>query len=259
MAAKWMVRSSPNCIASMFPYFEGLLKRWEYLDEAIVQGKTPLLAWDWLDQNANGWEEYNAAMLADARMTGEEIVARVKLPAGARRLLDLGGGHGLHAVNFCRSHPELAATVLDWPQVRAIAEATIAAEEMEGRVEFREGDFWTAELGTGYDVALLFNIVHMYDAGRNLELLRRVASALNPGGVVVIMDQMAMKASGPTARATAALVGLDLFVEVNGQTYPPDEIAGWLAASGFTATRSSLLAKSPGFGVVTATRVHPGG
>jgi cyclopropane fatty-acyl-phospholipid synthase-like methyltransferase len=168
--------------------------------------------------------------------------------------LDVGGGHGSHAINFCNHYPNLSATILDWPQTRKIAEENITASGMDQRVSFQEGDFWTDELGSGYDVALLFNIIHMYLPDKNIDLIQKVGGALNPGGVIVIMDQMALPASGPTAKATAGLIGLDLFVEVNGQTYPPQDVADWLRQAGLTNPREILLRKSPGFALVVGTK-----
>jgi len=54
MTVKWMVRSSPHYIAETFAYFNGLLERWGYLDEAIRRGETPTLTWEWLDQHPDG-------------------------------------------------------------------------------------------------------------------------------------------------------------------------------------------------------------
>jgi predicted O-methyltransferase YrrM len=193
-------------------------------------------------------------MMATARMADPEVIAKVKLPVTARRLLDVGGGHGLHAINFCSRYPDLSATILDWPQTRKVAEANIAAAGMDKRVSFREGDFWTDDLGSGYDVALLFNIIHMYLPDKNIELLRKVGGALNPGGVIVIMDQMATPASAPTAKAMAGLQGLNLFVNVNGQTYPPQDVAGWLRQAGLNHPREIFLRKSPGIALVVGTK-----
>ena len=46
----------------------------------------------------------------------DEIVRLAPLPAGARRLLDIGGGHGRYALAFLHKHPELRATVFDSPR-----------------------------------------------------------------------------------------------------------------------------------------------
>jgi hypothetical protein len=104
-------------------------------------------------------------------------------------------------------------------------------------------------------VALLFNIIHMYLPDKNIELIQKVGDALNPGGMIVIMDQMTTPASGPTAKATAGLSGLELFVEANGQTYPPQDIAGWVRQTGLTNPREILLRKSPGLALVVGTKV----
>ncbi|UCH06488.1 MAG: hypothetical protein JSV55_10255 [Deltaproteobacteria bacterium] len=254
MTTKWMVRSSPSYIADGFPYFNGVIERWGYMDEAIRRGETPTLAWEWFDQHPDGWQNYNAAMMAQARMADPEIIAKVKLQPTVRRLLDVGGGHGLHAINFCHSYPDLEATILDWPQTRKIAEANIGAAGMGTRVSFQEGDFLIDDLGSGYDVALLFQVIHMYLPDKNIELLQKVSDALNAGGLIVIMDQMALPASGPIGKATAGLIGLDLFVEVNGQTYQPQDVADWLRQVGFTNPRKILLRKSPGYALVVGTK-----
>jgi predicted O-methyltransferase YrrM len=254
MTAKWMVRSSPHYVAEMFPYMNDVLEIWGDLDEAIRRGETPTLAWEWLDQHPGGWDKYNAAMVAMAQMATPEVIAKVKLPNAARRLLDAGGSHGLYAINFCKRYPNLSATILDGPQTRKLAEANIVAAGMEKRVSFQEGDFWTDDLSDGYDVVLLFNIIHMYQSDKNIELLQRVGSVLNPGGVIVIMDQMATPASAPTAKAMAGLNGLNLFVNVNGQTYSPRDIASWLGQAGLNSPSEIFLRKSPGIGLVIGTK-----
>ncbi len=255
MTTKWMVRSSPHHIADMFLHTTDVLETWGYLEEAIHRGETPTLFWEWLDQHPGGWDNYNAAMMAMARMVDPEVIAKVKLPITARRLLDVGGGHGLHAINFSSHYPDLAATILDRPQTRKIAEANITAAGMDQRVSFREGDFWTDDLGNGYDVALLFNIIHMFLPDKNIELLQKVRGALNPGGMIVIMDEMAHKASSPIVKATAGLMGLNLFVAVNGQTYPSQDITDWLRQTGFNHPGEIFLRKNPGFTLVVGTKV----
>jgi hypothetical protein len=81
----------------------------------------------------------------------------------------------------------------------------------------------------------------MYLLDKNKELFRKVTAALNPGGVIAITDQVAVKAHGPAARATTRLAGLALFNSVKGQTWAPDEITGWLATASLTDARAVLL------------------
>lgn len=254
MTVKWVLGSSPNSVSGLFGHAEDVLEMWGNLEESIRRGEPVIHAHEWADQHPGAWRDYQAAMVAIARMSADEIIAKVKLPPAARRLLDVGGGHGLYSIMFCHQYPRLSATVLDMPQAMEAARETIAAERMGDRVTFQEGDFWVDDLGSGYDTALLFNIIHANSSDKNTELFRKVASALNQGGLIVIMDQFTGRPSGSFAAAFAALQGLNQFINFNGQTYAPDEIAGWLTATGFTNTRHISLRKAPGIGLVVGTK-----
>jgi len=255
MTAKWLLGISSNNLASGFAFSQGLLERMNYLSESIRLGKPYMSAWDWFDQHPDGWRDYQAAMLAMARMVSDDVVPKVKIAPNARRLLDVGGGHGLYSIKFCQRNPNLSATVFDWPQSLNVARDTVDIENMSSRVMLQEGDFWKDDIGNDYDVALLFNIIHGFSPEKNTMLFRKVASALNSGGQIVIMDQLAGKVAGPTAKAVTRLQGLNLFNEVGGQTYAYEEIAQWLMTVGFSKTRRINLRKTPGFGLVLGNKV----
>jgi precorrin-6B methylase 2 len=191
-------------------------------------------------------------------MIADEVVAKVKLPPSARRLWDIGGGHGLYSIKFCRLYPALSATVFDVPQALEVARGTIGADGMGDRVRVQKGDFWKDDIGTGSDVALLFNVIHIYSPERNTELLRKVAGALNQEGLIVIMEQIASTVSGSTAKALARLQGLNFFNDLGAKTYGFDEIAGWLTKAGFTNPKRINQRKTPGFSLVLGTKTGLG-
>ena len=100
----------------------------------------------------------------------------------------------------------------------------------------------------------MFNVLHYNLPERNRELLAKVAGALNPGGLLVVMDQMPGRVFGPTVKALFRLQALHLFNAVSGQTYTAREIAGWLESVGLTRTRHLELRSAMGHGVVTGTK-----
>ncbi|SRR6266498_204220 len=255
MTTKWLLRSSPTSLAGGIPFFESMVfDRWGHLDESIRRGKPMVYGSEWLDQRPDGWRIYQEGMIAVARMAADEVVGKVKLPPTARRLLDVGGGHGLYSIKFCRRYPDLSATVFDLPQALELARETIAAEGMGARVTTQEGDFWINDVGAGYDVVLLFNVIHAYLPDKNIELLRKLFGALNAGGLVVILEQIASKVFGSTAKAIARLQALNYFNDLEAQTYEFKEIAGWLTKVGFTNIRRSDLRKTPGFSLILGTK-----
>ena len=255
MTVKWLLRRSPTSLAGGIPFFDSMVfDRWEHLDESIRRGKPALSGSEWLEQHPDGYRIYEEGMIAIARMAADEVVAKVKLPVTARRLLDVGGGHGMYSIRFCRRYPGLSAVVFDLPPAVAVARETITSEGMDGRVMAQAGDVWVDDFGVGYDVVLLFNLIHVFSPSKNMELLHKIAGALKQGGMVVIMEQIAGKVSGSTTTALARLQALNFFNDMEAQTYAYGEIASWLTQVGFSNLHRINLLKTPGFSLVLGTK-----
>lgn len=172
------------------------------------------------------------------------------------RLLDVGGGAGAFPVGLCRRYPHLRATVLDLPQVAAMAGAKAVELGMTDVIEARGGDFLRdAELPGGHDVILLSMILHDWDAETGQRLLEKCYSALPPGGAVVICELVLDDdESGP---ASAALMGLNMLVETrSGNNWTYTEYADRLSEAGFgpmqvlplhaAGANAALVAHKPG-------------
>ncbi len=242
MARRWLPIVQPG-----LEYFAWeTLERWDHLEAAVRDG-TP--APD-RQRDAAFQRMYQAGMRTVATLTADEVISKVRVPADARRLLDVGGGHGLHSVRFCLRHPNLTATVFDLPEARHETLAGIRDADLEDRMSFLGGDFFEDDLGSGYDVALLFDVVHMFEPERNVALVGRVAESLRPGGRLIVMDQLAGRVVGATAKATVRLTALNLFVGTGGQTYAAREIEAWMRDAGLTKTKHRRLLRTPGFGLV---------
>lgn len=242
---KWLPAFSGHAVA----FFERLVfDQWNYLGESIRRGGSAMPP-----MNAESERALQAGMIAMAGMAGDEIASRAKLPATARRLLDVGGGHGLYSIKFCRRNPGLSATIFDSRIPLETAREIISTEKMEGRVHLQEGDFLVDELGSGYDVVLLFNVIH-YDIPDKAKFLAKVTRALNPGGLMIIMDQIPGRVFGPTVNALVRLQALHLYNATSGQTHSFEEIAGWLTTVGLRNIRRIVLRKSIGHALVMGTK-----
>ncbi len=254
MASRWLARRSPDTLAHSLTFFHEFWQRAEYTEEAIRRGAPPISAWEWMAQRPGTYRHAQLHWRSLARMGGKEIVSKVKLPAGARRLLDLGGGHGLYAIQFCRSYPELSAVIFDWAEGIDMAEETIAEEGMGDRVGVQVGDFFSDDIGDGYDVVLMFNLIHSNSGVENTALLEKVFHALNPNGLVVIYDAILDKRSSGISGVLASLLGLNLLVEGGGQAYHFEDVSGWLAQAGFVDHRRIRLMRARGFALILGTK-----
>jgi 2-polyprenyl-3-methyl-5-hydroxy-6-metoxy-1,4-benzoquinol methylase len=110
------------------------------------------------------------------------------VPKTARSLLDIGGSHGFYSVALCRRYAGLTATILELPEAIPTAAEILAREGMADLVVHVAGNVLEDDLGVGaYDAVLIANLVHHFDAGQNFDLAQKVARALRPGGVLLVM------------------------------------------------------------------------
>jgi cyclopropane fatty-acyl-phospholipid synthase-like methyltransferase len=182
-----------------------------------------------------------AAMHRNARERAPHVVRAIGT-AGARRMLDVGGGSGAYSIAFAQASAELHAEVLDRPEVLEIAQGHIDRAGLAGRVTTRVGDLRTDDFGEGFDLVLVSAICHMLSPAENRDLLRRCYRALAPRGRVVIQDFILEE--DKTAPKMAALFSLNMLVGTEGgASYNESEYAAWLGEAGF---REAIRIRLPG-------------
>ena len=151
------------------------------------------------------------------------VVAGLVDLGGCRTLLDVGGGSGAFSIVLCRRHPELRATIVDFPSVQPIAEELIGNAGLADRIQFVASDALTGPWPAGQDAVLMSYLLSAVAAQRVGDLLTRARRSLRPGGRLLVHDFMLDDdRSGPP---TAALWLL------NAVTIDPDVASltpGWL-------------------------------
>lgn len=254
MSAEWLVPPEPGGFGPAFDFWGTIVfQLWNDLERSIREGQPPLDFYQWLEAHPRSLQNFQTMLRGVARGQAAAAVAAWELPSHARRLLDIGGSHAEFCLAFCRRYPELTATVFDLPGAVQTGRERVAAEGMTGRIAAQPGNFLTDDLGSGYDVALLMSVVHGHLPDVNIALLRKVAAALNPGGEVAILEQLA----GSQAEAPNAfnrVFSLNLFHLQGGQTYSFEEIARWLTAAGFEDVRRIDLPESEGDSLIVARK-----
>lgn len=189
------------------------------------------------------WRRYVTGQFELARLSAGEVAARLRVPAGAASLLDIGGAHGWYAVELCRRHPGLRATVLDLPGSAQIGRELIARAGLAQRVRHRDGDARTADLGGGYDLVLCFNLVHHLTPAEIVSLFGRIRAALSTGGSLAVLDAF----SGAQRRGSAAnVLGLFTYLSSGAPTYTAAQLREWLAQTGFAPPRRAGMRRVPG-------------
>jgi len=173
--------------------------------------------------------------------------------SGRSKLLDVGGGVGTFSILLAQQNPDLQAVVLDLPQVRTLAEDTIASYGLSDRISFQEGDYDAPELGEGYDAVLLSNILHDNSEESCHQLLAKSYRALVEGGLVVVNEFFLDEAG--TSPPVAAIFSLLMMLENQGAAeHPTEQIKRWLLEAGFVDPVAHRLPEPSPMVVVVARK-----
>ncbi|CCH30853.1 methyltransferase [Actinosynnema sp. NPDC047251] len=246
MTAKWLSDDGYSQVDRFWSTV--LFESWGELEQSVRTGRPALDFYRWLADRPETLARFQGMLSGMASSIVPEAVELV--PVGDR-LLDVGGGHAKYSIGLCAAHPGLRATVVDLPDALAVGGRAVAEAGLADRITLREGDYDEIDLGTGYDTALLFNVVHGRTAEANRALLERVAAALNPGGAVVLLEPDEHSDDQATD-VFARVFSLNLFHGQGGQVYAAEEIGSWLADTGFHGTTTHPLRSMPGQSLIVA-------
>ncbi len=230
-ARKWLLKDSPFYIGNLIRYFETLYERWRYLEHSLERGTPPQRYYEkFTDED---WRVYVYGMRDLARLLLDDVMKRITLTRSAKRLLDLGGSHGLYAIECCRRYPTLTSTIVDFEKALQYTGQIVREEGVGSRVQLLAADFLHAELPQLQDCVLMFNVVHGLTDSENGTLLQRVLGTLKPGGKLYILDQLREeKHRSGLAQFMPLMVGLNLLNEIGGNTYSFDQVRNWCDGAG---------------------------
>jgi predicted O-methyltransferase YrrM len=188
------------------------------------------------------------ALAGRAKNVAPVLAERVSL-ADARVLVDVGGGTGIYSIAWLRRHAQLRAVVWDRPEVLKVAREMAAEYGVADRLECVPGDMFRDPVPAG-DVCLLSNVLHDWDAPQCAELVTRCATALAPGGRMLIHDVLLNDAlDGPLP---VALYSAALFSLTEGRAYSAAEFQGWLRAASLKP--EGIVSTMAHCAVLTATK-----
>jgi predicted O-methyltransferase YrrM len=222
-------RESPEYVGYMVMHHHHLVDGWSQLDQAVVSGQP-------VAKRAHGEEReresFQMGMYNLSMAIAPELAAKINLD-GRKRLLDLGGGPGVHAIHFCLANPGLTATIFDRPTTEPFARRTAEKFGMDNRIAFAAGDFLHDPLPAGHDVAWLSQVIHSNSPEQCRQLIARTVAALEPGGLILIHDFLLDdNQAGPLF---PALFSLNMLIGNQGRSYSQKEVRQMLADCGVSA------------------------
>lgn len=175
----------------------------------------------------------------------QDAVEKVDL-SGRKKMLDIGGGHGLYSIFFTEKYPGLKAWVLDLPAVTDIARDNIIRYGAADRVSVLPGDFQDLKPDRKYDVVLISNVTASYD-----DLCALVSSArglLSRGGMLVLRNYV----SDMGCDDWSPLIVLDRYSRRGRQGFSTDQLRAAMETGRLGNIR--VLHQGDGVAILSGTR-----
>ncbi len=219
VSSKHLVSGKPEYQGDIMRHAETLWQNWSALDEVLITGLPARRAHDH-QAFINGMHN-----IAQSRVKSLLSVLDLK---GVKTALDLGGGPGTYAIALAKKGIDV--TLYDLPETMRIARTN--ARNAGVKIKLRKGDFVHDDIGRGYDLILLSQILHAYSPRENADLLLKCFQALNPGGVIYIQEIPIDKEL--TSPVRSAIFSVNMLVNtLGGRCYNAVEIEEWLKSAGF--------------------------
>lgn len=228
----FLVPGSPGDLSGAIRYNRDVYPAWGKLTELVKSGKPVEKPESHLGLDAERTRTFVLSMHYRALAIGRAVIGELNL-TGCRKLLDVGGGPGTYSVLISQAWPDIRCTVLDLPDVVKVADELIRQQGRQEQVATLAGDYRTTPFPAGVDVVNFFGMFHQESPESILALLKKAYAALNPGGIVNIMDMMTDHTHTKPVFSALFAVNMALTTE-NGWVFSDAELSGWLAEAGFT-------------------------
>lgn len=229
LASTFLVRSSPWYQGDMIRHSDHLWKNWSGLDDVVRTGRPHRV-------EGRNYEVFIRAMHNNAVLRAASVVDAIGLN-NVRTVLDLGGGPGTYSAEF--ADQGMATTLFDMPEALKVARTIVRKSD----IAFKPGDFHVDDIGSGYDLVFVSQVLHSLSAEESLALLKKIHAALNAKGRIAIHEFLLEKDRAHPA--AGALFSINMLINTAaGRSYTRQEMRSWLVKAGFKSITVKKLGET---------------
>ena len=248
---KWLLPESPSNLLGKLR-FQKIEWNWMGQLENYVRTGKPLDFHS--SMTPTEWASYQEGMRDLSINVSKELAKKIKIVGGASKMLDIGGSHGLFSIEICKKYTLLSSTILELPGAIDRASAIAAEHGLSDRIKYKPGNALTDDLGEAqYDFVMINNVVHHFTNEQNLQLAKKIARALKPGGMYGIGEFLRLNKPGEGG-AVAATAGLYFALTSSSGTWSKEEMHAWQEAAGLKPQKPIGIMTLPGWKMLTATK-----
>lgn len=245
-AACFLDRNQPSYIGGILEHanFE-LYPVWERLAEALKTGKPQHDIKDTandvffpLYENEERLARFMRAMSAYSRVSNRCIAQQFPWSEYCS-FVDVGTAEGDLAIQIASVYSHLSGIGFDLEQVAPCFRKNVSANNLEKRLHFVAGDFFSDSLPKA-DVVLMGHILHDWDMEKKIILLQKAYEALPAGGALVVYE--AIIDDKRRKNTFGLLMSLNMLLRTQGGfDFTGADCCRWMKEAGFKNTRVEHL------------------
>jgi SAM-dependent methyltransferase len=238
---------SPACLAATARFLGNPAMRepYDHLAEIVRTGTTALPGQGTVEPENPVWVEFAHSMAP--------MMAPMAAPLGSlaldghngpAKVLDIAAGHGLFGIEVAKQNPQAHIVALDWAPVLEVAHANAEKAGVADRWAKLPGSAFEVEYGGPYDAVLLTNFLHHFDVPTNVGLLKKVYTAMKPGGRAATLEFVPNedRVSPPSSASFSMTM---LASTASGDAYTFSELKSMYQDAGFGQVTSHPIPQSP--------------
>jgi len=215
------------------------------LTNAVKQGGTTVTGDGSVDPESPMWVTFARAMAPLMFPSGEAIAANLGYPSDKKiKVLDIAAGHGMFGILVAKAYPNAEIHAVDWPNVLTVATENAEKFGVADRHHLIPGSAFDVDFGSDYDVVLVTNFLHHFDAETNTKFMRKVNDALSPDGKAITLEFIPND-DRVSPRAEALFPLVMLAATPAGDAYTLAELKSMFEDAGFTKNEHIALSPMP--------------
>lgn len=224
---------------------EGQMRGYEDLTNAVRKGGSQVQGEASMDPDSPMWVTFAKAMMPMMYPSAMAIASHLGLEKDKPiKVLDIAAGHGIFGIVVAQHYPNAEIYAVDWANVLTVATENAERMGVGGRHHLIPGDAFNVGFGDDYDVILVTNFLHHFDAETCTTFMKKVNTALKPGGKAITLEFIPNDDRvSPPGEALFALVMLA--ATPAGDAYTFAELSKMCTDAGFSGNKHIPLPPMP--------------
>lgn len=191
MAATFLNKNSQTYLGGAVEFImsEGQMRGYADLTNAVRQGGSQVQGEASLDPDSPMWVTFAKAMMPMMYPAAVGIANSLGYEKDRKlKVLDIAAGHGIFGTAVAQHYPNAEIYAVDWANVLTVATENANRMGVGDRHHLIPGSAFDVDFGGDYDVVLVTNFLHHFDAETCTSFMRKVQESLKPDGKAITLE-----------------------------------------------------------------------